>query len=64
MRLKDTNYERLMRFQNQVFPEKITFDGEKFGTTNLSIVYKMNQENGANKSQLVTLRGIEPRLPP
>ena len=49
-----------MRFQNQVFPRKITFDGEKFGTTDLSLIYKLNQENGANKSNLVRLVGIEP----
>jgi site-specific DNA recombinase len=62
LRLKNTNYNRLMRFQKQIFPEKITFDGEKFGTTKLDIVYKLNQEVGADKSALVTPRGIEPRL--
>lgn len=62
LRLKETNYPRLVQFQKQIFPEKITFDGKKFGTTELSLVYKMNQENGADKSQLVTLRGIEPRF--
>lgn len=59
IKYKKENYERLMRFQNQIFPEKITFNGEKFGTTALSIIYKMNQENGANKSQLVTLQSLE-----
>ena len=53
-----------MRFQKQIFPEKITFDGEKFGNTNLSLIYKMNQENGADKSSLVILPGIEPGLQP
>jgi hypothetical protein len=51
-----------MRFQKQIFPEKITFNGEKFGTTKLDIFYKLNQEVGADKSALVTPRGIEPRL--
>jgi site-specific DNA recombinase len=59
LRLKEKNYDRLMRFQKQVFPEKITFDGEKFGTTNLSLIYKINKENGSNKSQMVTLQRIE-----
>ena len=60
LRLKKTNHERLVRFQNQVFPENITFDGKLFGTAHLSLIYKMNKENGANKSQLVTLPGVEP----
>ncbi len=60
VRFKKTNYTYAMRFQKQIFPEKITFNGEKFGNTKLSLVYKMNQQSGANKSQLVTLQGIEP----
>ena len=42
------------RFQKQLFPEKISFDGEKFGTAKLSPILRLNQENGANKSQLVS----------
>jgi hypothetical protein len=49
-----------VRFQKQVFPEKVTFDGKKFGTTKLSLVYKLNQQNADKKSSLVTLPGIEP----
>lgn len=63
LRMKDTNPDRLLWFQKQVFPEKITFDGEKFGTANLGLVYKLSEECGDDKSQLVTLRGIEPRFP-
>jgi DNA invertase Pin-like site-specific DNA recombinase len=55
VRLKNTNYAYAMRFQKQIFPEKITFDGEKFGNTNLSLIYKMNQQSGADKSQLVSI---------
>ncbi len=62
VRFKETNYPRLMQFQKHIFPEKVTYDGKEFGTTQLSIVYRMNQEIGADKSKLVTLRGIEPRL--
>ncbi len=62
IRFKKTNYAYAMRFQNQIFPEKITFDGEKFGTDNISLIYKINQQTGADKSKLVTLLGIEPRL--
>jgi site-specific DNA recombinase len=48
------------RFQNQIFPEKVEFDGEKFGTTNLSLIYKLNQPDSAETSHLVTPEGIEP----
>lgn len=52
------------RFQKKIFPEKINFNGKKFGTTKMSMVYKLNKENGSNKSQLVTLPGLEPGLTP
>lgn len=61
-RLRRTNHSHAMRFQKQIFPEKITFDGEKFGNAKLSLIYKINQQSGADKSQVVTLRGIEPRF--
>lgn len=51
-------------FQKSVFPEKVTFDGEKFGTAKLSLIYKMNRERQADNSTLVTLRGFEPRFVP
>lgn len=50
------------RFQKAIFPEKVTFDGKKFGTTKLSLIYKVNQEENLRKPKMVTLRGIEPRL--
>src|SRR6185437_12931699 len=52
------------RFHKQIFPEKLTFEGKKFGTTKMSLVYKMNQENGDKKSQIVTPPGIEPGFAP
>jgi len=55
VRFKKTNYDYTMRFQKQIFPEKLTFDGKKFGNTKLGLVYKLNQENGSNKSQLVSI---------
>jgi len=57
--LKKTSYTRTMQFQKQIFPEKITFDGEKFGTDELSLIYKINEQFGANKSQVVTPQRIE-----
>lgn len=59
IRLKKTNYARAVQFQTQIFPEKITFNGEKFGTEKLSLVYKMNQQFDADKSKLVTPQRIE-----
>lgn len=52
------------RFQKSIFPEKITYDGKKFGTKKLAMIYKINQESGAKKSDVVALRGIEPRFHP
>lgn len=62
VRLKKKNYSLAMRFQKKIFPEKITFDGKEFGTTKLGLVYKINKESGANKSQVVTLLRIALRF--
>ncbi|HVM73917.1 MAG TPA: recombinase family protein [Candidatus Paceibacterota bacterium] len=51
-----------MRFQKQIFPEKMTFDGQKFGTGKMSLVYKINQESSGKKSQVVTSQGFEPKF--
>ncbi len=59
----ELDYQSKLRFQKLVCKEKIQFDGKKFGTARLSSVYKINKEYGENKSDLVALRGIEPRLP-
>lgn len=59
----ERNYPARLRFQNKVFASNITFDGKKFGTPELSRIYKLNQEYQGKKSNLVALRGIEPRLP-
>ena len=52
------------RFQKQIFPEKVIFDGKKFGTAKTSLIYKINQQTGADKSKVVTLPGIEPGFTP
>ncbi|MBI2098843.1 recombinase family protein [Candidatus Uhrbacteria bacterium] len=43
-----------VRFQKQIFPEKVVFDGAKFGTNKLSLVYEINQQSDADSSQVVT----------
>lgn len=51
------------KFQHLVFPEGILYKrDEGFGTARLGLIYELNQTCGAQKSQLVALRGIEPRF--
>lgn len=52
------------RFQSQVLPGKVTFDGKKFETTKRSLVCELEKESGDKTSRLVTLPGIEPGLTP
>jgi len=52
-RLNEKDYSLLRRFQNLIFPQKVTFNGENFGTTNLSLLYWLNQQSVAEKSELV-----------
>lgn len=51
------------RFQNQVLPGKVTFDGKKFGTTKKSLICELENQSGDEASQLVTLSGFEPEFP-
>lgn len=55
-------YDSKLRFQNNIFPEKISFDGKKFGTAKLSRIYALNQEYNGKKSHLVTPSGFEPEF--
>ena len=50
------------RFQKMIFPADISFDGEKFGTTELALVYRLKEVYDADSSNLVIPRGIEPRF--
>ena len=60
LRLK--KYENRIRFQNNIFAEKISFDGKKFGNTKLSRIYDLNREYNGKKSHLVTPSGFEPEF--
>jgi site-specific DNA recombinase len=55
------------RFQKWLFPAGLDYDGEKFGTSQLPLIYRVKQNTLAgalsNSSALVTLPGIEPGLP-
>lgn len=45
--------ESRLRFQKRVFPENLTFDGEKLGTTKTSLIYELNQPENADSTNLV-----------
>src|ERR1700730_5750546 len=48
-------YDVRLRFQQMIFEKNIRFDGTEFGTTDLSPIYKLNQEFDGQKSTLVAL---------
>ena len=54
-------YPNNARFQKMVFPEKIGFDGKKFGNTKLATVFKLKQDYDGKKSDLVPPLRIELR---
>ena len=62
LRLKEYDYK--LRFQKNIFPGKITFDGKKFGTTKLASIYQLNKDSDGGTSNLVAPRGIEPLFTP
>ena len=45
--------EYCLRFQKLVFPQKVTFNGDKFGTAKTSLVFEINQTSGADLSNVV-----------
>lgn len=55
-----SDYQTKLQFQKLIFDEKIEYDGQKFGNAGLSSIYKLNQDYGDKKSNLVTPQGIEP----
>ena len=62
LRLADNQPARL-RFQRLVIEGDLQFDGQKFGTADLSPIYAIKVASGGETSNLVPPRGIEPRLP-
>lgn len=55
------------RFQKWLFPAGLAYDGEKFGTTQIPLIYRVNKNALAGAfgvfDNLVILPGIEPGLP-
>ena len=52
--------ELRLRFQNLIFPKNLSYDGEKFGTTAISLVYSLKETFDADSSSLVDPTGFEP----
>ena len=51
--------ESRLCFQKLIFTGNIRYSGKKFGTDDLSLVYKLNRDIGCDNSQLVSLDGLE-----
>lgn len=51
----EANYKEKIRLQKLIFAGKVEFDGEKFGTAELSLVYKIKQASQPDLSNLVDL---------
>jgi DNA invertase Pin-like site-specific DNA recombinase len=51
-------------FQKMVISENVQFSGNKFGNAKLTPIYNLYQQFLLDKSQLVTLPGVEPGLQP
>ena len=59
----ENNYQARISFQKMIFKEKLSFDGEKFGTAKLSVVYNLKGTSLEEKSLLVAPWGFEPQYP-
>ena len=56
------DYEARIKLQHLIFAKPLTFDGNSFGTPELSLVFAQKDSSGVEKSLLVAPRGIEPLL--
>ncbi len=55
----ESNPQARVQFQQLIFKNKIPFDGENFGTTELSPIFQLKETLLAEESLLVAPRGIE-----
>ena len=58
-----SNYNQKIKIQGLIFPEKPTYDYNRFQTPNISLVFAKKRELATAKSPIVPPRGIEPLLP-
>lgn len=57
---RNVGYPLKVRFQKLLFPKKILFDGENFGTAPLSAIFSLKNDFLRNLSTKVPSEGIEP----
>ena len=55
---QDAGLDLKQRFQTIVFPDKIYFDGEKFGNTKTALIFKQLQQIQPSKSEVVAPWGF------
>jgi hypothetical protein len=60
----EADYGLRLRFQKRVLAGNVGFDGEKFGTPELSLIYQTKKNPSLDSSSLVARRGIEPLFSP
>lgn len=58
----ESSYTQRLELQKLIFEKPIPFDGEKFGTPELSLIYGTKKAPVGEPSNLVASRGIEPLL--
>ncbi len=56
--------EQKQRFQTALFPAGLHFDGEKFGTPEMSLMFTCIQGDPDQKTKMASPRGFEPLLQP
>jgi len=52
------NLEQKQRFQNLIFPKKITYKNGKFGTAEIALIYQLIEQSAHQKVCMVPPRGI------
>lgn len=52
-----------IKFQEMVFPKGVTYDYERFGTTEIASIYELKQAISEKKSTMVPPEGLEPTRP-
>jgi hypothetical protein len=60
----DATIDEKQRFQKVLFPEGLTFDGERFGTATTCLAYSYLQQVSVGQSSLASRTGVEPVSPP
>ncbi len=54
------DYEARLNLQHLIFAKPLMFDGNSFGTPELSLVFAQKKNSRNEKSFLVAPRGVEP----